>query len=243
MFPWVSYSPLCSSFHFCWLRNQKGEVCVCRPGGSLEEIKPVSSESRALGTLLGCVSCVPKQCLRLEAKLVNLISIWGFHYGKIVLFSNSGLPRNVSLFLAQIHIWFNLTIPMTSVKSFLSRSHRFYSRSKMLVDLELTQHMKHVCCCLASKLCLTFGTTCTVAHKAPLFMEFPRKRLLEWAISFTRGSSQTRAQTHDSCIGRWILYCGDIRESALSIASLSSPHYYPHSIDEKTDAQRCWMTS
>ena len=40
MCPWASYSPLCSSFHFCWLRSQKGEVCVCRPGGSLEELKP-----------------------------------------------------------------------------------------------------------------------------------------------------------------------------------------------------------
>ena len=62
----------------------------------------------------------------------------------------------------------------------------------MLVDLELTQYMKHVCCCLASKLCLTFGTTCTVAHKAPLFMEFPGKILQEWvAISCFRESSQT----------------------------------------------------
>ena len=129
---------------------------------------------------------------------------------------------------------------MTFPKSFFSRCHRFCSRSKMLVDLELTQYMKHVCCCLASKLCLTFGTTCTVAHKDPLFMAFPGKRLPEVvAISFSRGSSQSRAQTHESCIGRWILYCGDIRESPSCLASLSSPHYYPHSIDEKTDAQRC----
>ena len=34
-------------------------------------------------------------------------------------------------------------------------------------------------------------------------------RILEWvAISFSRGSSQPRDQTHISCIGRWILSTG-----------------------------------
>ena len=45
---------------------------------------------------------------------------------------------------------------------------------------------------------------------APLSMEFSRQEYWEWvAISFSRGSSQPRDQTHDSCvscIGRWILY-------------------------------------
>ena len=32
-------------------------------------------------------------------------------------------------------------------------------------------------------------------------------RILDWvAISFSRGSSQPRNQTHISCIGKWILY-------------------------------------
>ena len=32
-------------------------------------------------------------------------------------------------------------------------------------------------------------------------------RILEWvAIIFSRGSSQSRDQTHISCIGRWVLY-------------------------------------
>ena len=55
-----------------------------------------------------------------------------------------------------------------------------------------------------------FATLWTVAHQAPLSMEFPRKEYLEWvAISFSRESSQPRDQTHISyvsCIGRWILY-------------------------------------
>ena len=51
-----------------------------------------------------------------------------------------------------------------------------------------------------------FATLWTVAHQAPLSMEFPRKEYLEWvAISFSRESSQPRDQTHISyvsCIGR-----------------------------------------
>ena len=39
-------------------------------------------------------------------------------------------------------------------------------------------------------------------------------RILEWiAISFSRGSSQTRDQTCISCIGRWILYHWATREA------------------------------
>ena len=39
-------------------------------------------------------------------------------------------------------------------------------------------------------------------------------RILEWvAISYSRGFSQPRDQTHVSCIGRWILYSGATREA------------------------------
>ena len=50
-----------------------------------------------------------------------------------------------------------------------------------------------------------------VAHQAPLSMEFSRQECWN-GLSFptySRGSSQPRAQTHNSCIsciGRWILY-------------------------------------
>ena len=68
-------------------------------------IKARSSESGALCTLHRYVSCVPKHCLGLEAKLVNLISVRGFHPGKMVLFYSSDLSRNLSLLLAKMLIF------------------------------------------------------------------------------------------------------------------------------------------
>ena len=53
----------------------------------------------------------------------------------------------------------------------------------------------------------SFGTPWTVACQAPLSMEFPQARILEWvAISFSRRSLQPWDRTCISCIGRWILY-------------------------------------
>ena len=50
------------------------------------------------------------------------------------------------------------------------------------------------------------ATPWTIAHEAPLSMEFSAGRL-EWvAISYSKGYSWPRDQTHVSCIGRWILY-------------------------------------
>ena len=44
------------------------------------------------------------------------------------------------------------------------------------------------------------ATLCTIAHQAPLSMEFSRPEL-EWVvIPFSRGSSQPRDQTQISCI-------------------------------------------
>ena len=44
-------------------------------------------------------------------------------------------------------------------------------------------------------------TTWTIAHQAPLFHGISQARILEWiAVSFSRGSSQTRDQTFMSCI-------------------------------------------
>ena len=41
----------------------------------------------------------------------------------------------------------------------------------------------------------------TVAHQAPLSMEFSRQELLEWvAIPFSRGSSQPRGQTQAAAL-------------------------------------------
>ena len=46
-----------------------------------------------------------------------------------------------------------------------------------------------------------FLTPWPVGHQAHLSMGFPRQEILAWvAISFSRGSSQPRDQTHVSCI-------------------------------------------
>ena len=70
------------------------------------------------------------------------------------------------------------------------------------------------CCCLVTKLCLTLMTLWTVARQAPSVHGISQARILEWvAISFSRGSSWPRDQTHVSCIGRGILYHWANREA------------------------------
>ena len=50
-------------------------------------------------------------------------------------------------------------------------------------------------------------------------------RILEWvAISFSRGSSQTRDRTHVSSIGRWILYSWAIREAHILLEEMHKTH-------------------
>ena len=53
----------------------------------------------------------------------------------------------------------------------------------------------------------SLATLWTVAHQAPLSLEFPRQELLEWVtISFPRGSSWPRDQTHICCMaGRFFI--------------------------------------
>ena len=59
----------------------------------------------------------------------------------------------------------------------------------------------YVCVCVSSSVVSNSETPWTVAHQAPLSMEFSRIRILEWgAISFSRGSSQPRYWTQVSCI-------------------------------------------
>ena len=54
--------------------------------------------------------------------------------------------------------------------------------------------------------------------------EIPQARILEWvAISFSRGSSWTRDQTHVSCIGRRILYHWVTREAHLTRVRILEP--------------------
>ena len=69
--------------------------------------------------------------------------------------------------------------------------------------------MKTHCGCILSHVWL-FSAPWTVAHQAPLSMEFSRQEILEWvAVSSSMGSSLPRDQTWVSCvsyIGRQILY-------------------------------------
>ena len=65
-----------------------------------------------------------------------------------------------------------------------------------------------------------FVTPWTIACQAPLFVKFFRARILEWvAISSSKGSSQSRDWTHESCIGRWILYTSTTWEAFLICAN------------------------
>ena len=54
--------------------------------------------------------------------------------------------------------------------------------------------------------CLTLCDPMTVAHQAPLSIEFSSKNTGVSCISFSRGSFPPRNQTLVSCIGRQVLY-------------------------------------
>ena len=69
--------------------------------------------------------------------------------------------------------------------------------------------VKTPCCCLVAESCHRVRLPCDPIDCHPSsssIHEISLARILEWvAISFSRGSSQTRDQTHISCIDRWIL--------------------------------------
>ena len=81
--------------------------------------------------------------------------------------------------------------------------HDWVTKHKFFL-LVVVMHIVLLCARVFSCVWL-FVTPWTVACQVALSIGFPR--LLEGvAISFSRGSSQPRDQTHISCIGRWILY-------------------------------------
>ena len=63
-------------------------------------------------------------------------------------------------------------------------------------------------CFLVIKFCKTLCDSTDCSHQASLSVELIlQARILEWiAISFSRGSSQSRDGTQVSCFGKWILY-------------------------------------
>ena len=66
---------------------------------------------------------------------------------------------------------------------------------------------KAIYCCLVSKSCLTLFDPMDCSPPGSSTHSISQTRILEQvAISFSRGSSQCRDQTHVSCFGRWMLY-------------------------------------
>ena len=58
-----------------------------------------------------------------------------------------------------------------------------------------------------TKSCLTLCNPTDCSPPGSSVREISQARIWEWvAVSFSRGSSQLRDQTHVSCIGMWILY-------------------------------------
>ena len=60
------------------------------------------------------------------------------------------------------------------------------------------------CCCSVTK-SVSFATSWTVAHQAPLSMGFPRQEYWSVLPLLLQGIFPNRNQTCVSCIGRWIL--------------------------------------
>ena len=64
------------------------------------------------------------------------------------------------------------------------------------------------CCCLVAKSCPTLCNPMDYSLPGSSVHGISQARILEWvAVSYSKGSSQSRDQTHISCIGRRILYC------------------------------------
>ena len=73
------------------------------------------------------------------------------------------------------------------------------------------------CCCLVAKSYPTLWNSMAYIPLGCSVHGISQARILEWvAISFSRGSSQPRAQTHVSCSSRQIPYCWATREAHFS---------------------------
>ena len=94
------------------------------------------------------------------------------------------------------------------IRKYVSCNFSFFGRSFWLFFLVFLYEL--VCAHACTQLCSTLCDPWTVAHQAPLSMEFSQARTLEQvAISFCKGSSRPTDQTCISCIlciGRWVLY-------------------------------------
>ena len=88
-----------------------------------------------------------------------------------------------------------------------------------------------MCACPVAQSCLTLCDPWTVACQFPVH-GLLQARIVEWvAISYSRGSSQPRDQTHVSCvscIGRWMLYHCTIWEAPSSSMRTLIPLWGSH---------------
>ena len=76
----------------------------------------------------------------------------------------------------------------------------------------------HADCSLVTQSCLTHCNAMDCSPPGSSVHEISQTRLLEWvAISFSRGSSQPRDQTHVTCIGRWTLLLNHQGSSSMQI--------------------------
>ena len=76
------------------------------------------------------------------------------------------------------------------------------------------------CFCLVAKFCLTLCNPVNCGLAGSFVRGIFQARTLEWVvISFSRGSSLPRDQTHVSCTSRQILYTWDTREVVHCITS------------------------
>ena len=68
-------------------------------------------------------------------------------------------------------------------------------------------------CCLVAKSCPILCDPVDCSPSGSSIHRISQARILEWvASSFSRGPSRPRDRIHASCIGRWILCHGAIRE-------------------------------
>ena len=80
----------------------------------------------------------------------------------------------------------------------------------------LTQHCKSAVCAELLSCVWLFATPWTVAHQAPLSLVILQARILEWvAMPTSRGSSQPRDQTQDSCIAGGVFTIWEISYTSI----------------------------
>ena len=80
----------------------------------------------------------------------------------------------------------------------------------------LTQYCKSAVCAELLSCVWLFATPWTVAHQAPLSLVILQARILEWvAMPTSRGSSQPRDQTQDSCIAGGVFTIWEISYTSI----------------------------